>query len=106
MWVKFKYLKNDSEQITIVCSHRDDRGCLWSVHDRAQRANQFFYLKRWTRIHSCGANVCTSKNPRLSSDLVSNVVSERVRDRPLTRPTDVAYTFKADYGLDISYHVA
>ncbi|KAL7199546.1 hypothetical protein ACSBR2_021772 [Camellia fascicularis] len=42
----------------------------------------------------------------LSSDLVSNVISKRVRDRPLTRPTDVAYTFKADYGLDISYHVA
>ncbi|XP_028055045.1 uncharacterized protein LOC114259232 [Camellia sinensis] len=53
---KFKYLKNDSERINIVCSHRDNRGCLW--------------------------------------------------DRPLTRPTNVAFTFKADYGLDISYHVA
>ncbi|XP_028089335.1 uncharacterized protein LOC114289766 [Camellia sinensis] len=68
---KFKYLKNNSERITAVCSHRDDRGCLW-----------------------------------LSSNLVSNVISERVRDRPLTRSTDVAYTFKGDCGLDISYHVA
>ncbi|XP_028106141.1 uncharacterized protein LOC114305256 [Camellia sinensis] len=103
---KFKYLKNDSQRITAVCSHRDDRGCLWSVYGRVQRANQFFYLKRWTKIHSYGADVRTLKNPRLSFDLVSNVVFERVRDRPLTRPTDVAYSFKADYGLDISYHVA
>ncbi|XP_028093514.1 uncharacterized protein LOC114293609 [Camellia sinensis] len=86
---KFKYLKNDSQRSTA-----------------SPKSNQFFYLKRWTKIHSCGADVRTSKNPRLSSDLVSNVVSERVRDRPLTRPTDVAYTFKADYGLDISYHIA
>ncbi|XP_028095426.1 uncharacterized protein LOC114295403 [Camellia sinensis] len=103
---KFKYLKNDSQRITAGCSHRDDRGCLWSMHGRGQRANQFFYLKRWTKIHSCGANVRTSKNPRLSSDLVSNVVSKCVRDKPLTPPIDVAYTFKADYRLDISYHVA
>ncbi|KAF5931839.1 hypothetical protein HYC85_028010 [Camellia sinensis] len=74
--------------------------------EKSPKSNQFFYLKRWTKIHSCGADVRTSKNPRLSSDLVSNVVSERVRDRPLTRPTDVAYTFKADYGPDISYHIA
>ncbi|XP_028070439.1 uncharacterized protein LOC114272923 [Camellia sinensis] len=80
--------------------------CKYAVQCGVQRANQFFYLKRWTKIHSCGADVRTSKNPRLNSDLVSNVVSERIRDIPLTRPTDVAYTFKADYGLDISYHVA
>lgn len=79
---------------------------LWSVHGRAQRVNQFFCLKRWIKTHSCGADVFTSKNPRLSSDLVSNIVSERVRDRPPTCPTDVAYTFKVVYGLDISYHVA
>ncbi|XP_028110540.1 uncharacterized protein LOC114309038 [Camellia sinensis] len=58
------------------------------------------------KINSCGADVHTSQNPRLSFDLVSNAVSEHVRDKPLMCPTDVAYTFKADYGLDISYHIA
>ncbi|XP_028073479.1 uncharacterized protein LOC114275683 [Camellia sinensis] len=46
------------------------------------------------------------KNPRTGSDLVSAVVADRVHDQPLTRPTDVVFDLKNEYGLDISYRVA
>lgn len=38
-------------------------------------------------------------------ELVSDIISQRVRDRLLTRPTEVILDLKQDYGLDISYHV-
>ncbi|XP_028058196.1 uncharacterized protein LOC114262054 [Camellia sinensis] len=102
----------DEDQTNLLCRYcaHSEKVLLSSVWANgimhSPKANQFFYLKRWTKIHSCGADVRTSKNPRLSSNLVSNVISKRVRDKPLKRPTDVAYTFKTNYGLDISNHVA
>ncbi|KAL7207324.1 hypothetical protein ACSBR1_029309 [Camellia fascicularis] len=74
---RFKFLKNDSVRIT-ACN----------------------------REHSCGVAIRTAKNPRAGSELVSDVISERVHDRPLTCPTDVVYDLKKDYGLEISYQVA
>ncbi|CAL5371217.1 unnamed protein product [Camellia sinensis] len=84
---------------------RKERGCLWAIHCRAQRANVFFYIKRFSDVHSCGTDVRTSKNPRVSSDLVSSTISEIVRDKPLTRPCEVVTILKRDYELDVSYHV-
>ncbi|KAL7253599.1 hypothetical protein ACSBR1_008019 [Camellia fascicularis] len=56
--------------------------------------------------HICGVAVRTPKNPRAGSNLVSDVICERVHDKPLTRPTDVVYDLKKDYGLEVSYRVA
>ncbi|XP_028102064.1 uncharacterized protein LOC114301307 [Camellia sinensis] len=52
-----------------------------------------------------GMDVRTSKNPRVSSDLVSSTISEIVRNKPLTWPCEVVAILKRDYGLDVSYHV-
>ncbi|XP_028094307.1 uncharacterized protein LOC114294374 [Camellia sinensis] len=79
---------------------------MWSVHARVLHANGFFYVRKWNGLHTCGVSVRTPKNPRVGSDLVSDVISERVRDKPLTRPTDVVYDLKKDYGLEVSYRVA
>ncbi|GMQ06615.1 hypothetical protein CsSME_00051135 [Camellia sinensis var. sinensis] len=102
---KFTYVKNETTRVTAVCAMREERGCLWAIHCRAQRANDFFYIKRFSDVHTCGTNVRTSKNPRVSSDLVSSTISEIVRDKPLTRPCEVVTILKRDYGLDVSYHV-
>ncbi|CAL5390253.1 unnamed protein product [Camellia sinensis] len=102
---KFTYVKNETTRVTAVCAMREERGCLWAIHCRAQRANDFFYIKRFSDVHTCGTDVRTSKNPRVSSDLVSSTISEIVRDKPLTRPCEVVTILKRDYGLDVSYHV-
>ncbi|KAL7230720.1 hypothetical protein ACSBR2_009076 [Camellia fascicularis] len=41
-------------------------------------------------------------NPRIGSDLVADVVANRVHAQPLTRFTDVIFDLKNDYELDIS----
>ncbi|KAL7192047.1 hypothetical protein ACSBR2_023988 [Camellia fascicularis] len=102
----FKYLKNDSIQITTVCSMSDAKGCTWLVHARVLDANGFFYLQRWNNEHICGVAVRNVKNRRLGSDLFSDIFSQRICDKPLTRPTDVAFEMKKNYGLEISYRVA
>ncbi|KAL7174684.1 hypothetical protein ACSBR2_033850 [Camellia fascicularis] len=103
---RFKFLKNDSVRITAICMMRESKNCTWSIHARVLRADEFFYIRKWNREHSCGVTVRIAKNPRAGSELVSDVISERVHDRPLTRPTDVVYGLKKDYGLEISYRVA
>ncbi|KAL7163400.1 hypothetical protein ACSBR2_039493 [Camellia fascicularis] len=102
----FKYVKNDSVRIIAVCIMRELKGCMWSVHAFVLYANGFFYLRKWNKEHICGIVIRTSKNPRAGSDLVSDVISDRVRDKPLMRPTDVVYDLKKDYGLEVSYRVA
>ncbi|CAL5337493.1 unnamed protein product [Camellia sinensis] len=102
---QFTYGKNETTRVTAVCAMREERGCLWAIHCRAQRANDFFYIKSFSDVHTCGTDVQTSKNPRVSSDLVSSTIFEIVRDKPLTRPCDVVTILKRDYGLDVSYHV-
>ncbi|KAL7177159.1 hypothetical protein ACSBR2_030489 [Camellia fascicularis] len=56
--------------------------------------------------HMCGVAVHTVKNRRLRSDLVLDIFAQRIRDKPLTRSTDVAFDLKKKYGLEISYRVA
>ncbi|KAL7246059.1 hypothetical protein ACSBR2_001230 [Camellia fascicularis] len=99
----FKYLKYDFVRITTVCTMRESKGCMWSIHARVLHADEFFYICKWNAEHSCGVAIRTPKNPRTWSNLVSNVISERVHDKPLTQPSDVVYDLKKDYGLEISY---
>ncbi|XP_028123300.1 uncharacterized protein LOC114320342 [Camellia sinensis] len=47
-----------------------------------------------------------SRNPCIGSDLVADVVADRVRAQPLTRPTNVVFGLKNDYDMHITYRVA
>ncbi|KAL7254634.1 hypothetical protein ACSBR1_008896 [Camellia fascicularis] len=85
---------------------KESRGCPWSIHARVLNANGYFYLKKWHRKHTCGFTVRTDRNSRMGSKLVADVIAERVHSKPLTRPTDVKYDFKKEYGLQISYRVS
>ncbi|KAL7208310.1 hypothetical protein ACSBR1_030130 [Camellia fascicularis] len=73
----FKYVKNDYVRITV-----------------------------WNSKHTCGVAVRTPKNSRAGSNLLSDVIAKRVRNKPLTQPTDVIYDLKKYYELEVSYRVA
>ncbi|KAL7162250.1 hypothetical protein ACSBR2_042683 [Camellia fascicularis] len=103
---QFKYIKNDSVRITVMCKFAASTDCLWSVHARMLPSSEVLCIKRFDSVHNCGAAVRTCRNPRTGSDLVPTVVADRVRNKPLTRPTDVVFDLKNEYGLDISYRVA
>ncbi|KAL7207842.1 hypothetical protein ACSBR1_029735 [Camellia fascicularis] len=64
------------------------------------------YLSRFNSLHMCGAAVRTSRNSCTGSNLVADVVADRVCAQPLTRPNDIIFYLKNDYGLDVSYRVA
>ncbi|KAL7254975.1 hypothetical protein ACSBR1_009185 [Camellia fascicularis] len=61
---------------------------------------------RFDSLHTCGVAVRTYRNLRTGSELVSDVIADSVCNQLLTRPTDVVFDMKNDYGLDISYRVA
>ncbi|XP_028100493.1 uncharacterized protein LOC114299860 [Camellia sinensis] len=48
----------------------------------------------------------TVNNPVMGSELVVDVMAERIREKLLTRPTNVKFHSQKDYGLQVSYHVA
>ncbi|XP_028109702.1 protein FAR1-RELATED SEQUENCE 4-like [Camellia sinensis] len=102
----FKFVKNDSVRVTAVCTLREQKRCSWLIHGRVQICNGYFYLKRLNNLHSCGAVVHTEKNNRLNSKLVCNIIGDRLRDKPLTRSTDVVFDLKKEYALNVSYHTA
>ncbi|KAL7237417.1 hypothetical protein ACSBR2_003665 [Camellia fascicularis] len=102
----FKLVKNDSVRVTVVCTLREQKGCTWLIHGRVQTCNGCFYLKRLNNLHNCGVVVCTGKNSRLNSELVCNVIGDRLRNKPLTHPTDVVFGLKKEYGLNVSYYMA
>ncbi|KAL7263064.1 hypothetical protein ACSBR1_001273 [Camellia fascicularis] len=56
--------------------------------------------------HTCGAAVRTSKNSRMSSNLVASLIVNEVRGNPQTRPIDVVCQFTDQYGLTITYNHA
>ncbi|KAL7194783.1 hypothetical protein ACSBR1_035090 [Camellia fascicularis] len=101
-----KFVKNDSIRVTAVYAMNESKGCTWVIHARKLEANRFFYLRKWNSEHNCGVAIRTSTNPLVGSVLVVDIIAERVRGRPLTRPTEVILDLKQDYGLDITYWVA
>ncbi|KAL7221434.1 hypothetical protein ACSBR1_023401 [Camellia fascicularis] len=56
--------------------------------------------------HSCGAAVRTSKNSRMSSNLVASLIINEVRANPQTRPINVVRQFTDQYGFTITYNHA
>ena len=68
--------------------------------------NGLFCIKKLDNVDTCGAAMRTSRNPRMSSDMVGKGIGEQIHSEPLMRPIKVVRDFKNNYGLDISYHHA
>ncbi|XP_028109234.1 uncharacterized protein LOC114307944 [Camellia sinensis] len=75
-----------------------------------ERGFQFKYIKndsvRIIAVYKFVEAIGCKWNLRTGSDLVSNIIADWVRDQPLTRPTDVVFNLRNEYGLEISYQVA
>ncbi|CAL5348500.1 unnamed protein product [Camellia sinensis] len=60
---QFKYVKNDSVRITVVCKFAASTDCTWSVHARMLPSSGVLCIKRFNSVHTCGADVRTYGNP-------------------------------------------
>ncbi|KAL7206451.1 hypothetical protein ACSBR2_019213 [Camellia fascicularis] len=87
----FVYVKNEKCRVTAVCSMRESKGCLWRVHASLKRL--------YTAIR-------TSKNSRMSSNLVTSLIVNEVRRNSQTHPIDVVRQFTDQYSLTITYNHA
>ncbi|KAL7218225.1 hypothetical protein ACSBR2_011491 [Camellia fascicularis] len=70
---------------------------------------EFVYVKNKKTLHdehSCGAAFRTSKNSKMSSNLVTSLIVNEVRGNLQTRPIDVVRQFTDQYGLTITYNHA
>ncbi|KAL7231288.1 hypothetical protein ACSBR2_009536 [Camellia fascicularis] len=53
--------------------------CSWSVHTRVLPSNGVLCVRRFESLHTCGAAVRTYRNSRTKSELVFDVITDRVR---------------------------
>ncbi|KAL7239050.1 hypothetical protein ACSBR2_005030 [Camellia fascicularis] len=97
---------NEKCWVTVVCSMREAKGYLRRVHASLESANNFFYIRTLHDEHSCGAAVRSSKNSRMSSNLVASLIVNVVRGNPQTCPIDAVRQFTNQYGLTITYNHA
>ncbi|XP_024200641.1 uncharacterized protein LOC112203983 [Rosa chinensis] len=103
---RFAYIKNDKERVTAECFMKHAEGCSWRIHAILNRANGFFYIKDLNNEHSCRARIRLRKSVLMGSKIVSSVVADQIRSKPLMKPIEIVKDFKHNYGLDISYYNA
>ena len=103
---EYVYVKNDKERVTVICKHKISKGCMWNVHARVCKANNYCHIRKLNNVHTCGAEVRTDAHSRMTSILISDLIVETIRNTPLKRPVDVRSDFKTNYGQEISYYKA
>lgn len=103
---RLKYIKNDRDRVTAECFMKHAEGCKWRVHAILNRANEFFYIKSLNNEHTCRRRIRNGKSVLMGSKIVSTIVAEQIRSKPLVKPIEIVKDFKLNYGLDISYYNA
>ncbi|KAG5532375.1 hypothetical protein RHGRI_026866 [Rhododendron griersonianum] len=101
----FKYLKNDQTRVTAECSKKLN-GCTWFIHATLERSNQFFVVRELHKEHNCVGTFFSSKNPRMTSKIVSKEIFEEIRSNPSYAPIQALRHFEKRYGSMIGYHHA
>lgn len=103
---QFRYMKNDKSRITVVCAKKKKESCQWYVHASLRQSNNFFYITKLNNEHTCVCVIRHQRHKRLGSDIVSTIISDKVRANPLVKTRDIMDYLKQDYGFEVAYHTA
>ncbi|XP_050109579.1 uncharacterized protein LOC126588521 [Malus sylvestris] len=106
MRFRLVYAKNDKERITAECFKKISDGCKWRIHASLCGGNGFFYIRSLNNVHTCTSDYEKQKTRSMGSKVISSVLMDQIREKPMIKPTDIVKDFKQKYGLDISYHSA
>ncbi|XP_028069267.1 uncharacterized protein LOC114271827 [Camellia sinensis] len=99
----FDFVKNDKDRVTVHCKKRVDLGCLWSVHARVKNYSKAFVIKQFDDVHTCGSSFHTVKHARMTSSMISGLISSDIRNKALSAVSEVVCDFKDYYGIEVSY---
>ena len=104
---KFEYKKNSSDRITVVCSRHKDKECTWRIHASPKfKLAKFFEIRKMVGEHTCGITFKDLRNPKMTSQVVKSTILDLIRDRPLTKPSDIIDYFRREFGVKLSYYFA
>ena len=82
----FRYIKNEPERITVVCS-KDD--CNWRVHVSKSNKDQTFAIRTANLVHTCTVMLDDNQHKKASQNWVAAIIKEKLRDTPLVRPSAI-----------------
>ncbi|XP_073137997.1 uncharacterized protein [Henckelia pumila] len=97
----FKYKKNDSEKVIIICSVKT---CSWRIYVSRHKADNIFGIRKCNLVHTCGDDNLRSRgHPRADASWVANVVIDRLRGEPSYRPCMMLTDLQRDFGVELNY---
>ncbi|KAL6213658.1 hypothetical protein ACLB2K_013104 [Fragaria x ananassa] len=103
---QFRYTKNDKSRISAECAKKKRESCQWYVHVSLRQSNNFFYITKLNNEHTCVCVVRHQKHKRLGSNVVSTIISDKVRANSLVKTRDIMDYLKQDFGFEVAYHTA
>ncbi|OVA06109.1 zinc finger protein [Macleaya cordata] len=106
----FKFLKNDDYRVTAIYGRSIVSGCSWKVHASARfNLPDFFFLKEYVSVHTCGGGLIDITKPNLSKKLVKELILSDVKDNPSVRPSLVlrakGFALREIYGKEESSYM-
>ncbi|KAL6176163.1 hypothetical protein ACLB2K_052798 [Fragaria x ananassa] len=101
---QFHYTKNDKSRISAECAKKKRDSCQWYMHSSLRQSNNFFYITKLNNEHTCVCVVRHQKHKRLGSNVVSTIISDKVRANPLMKTRDIMDYLKQDFGFEVAYH--
>ncbi|XP_058217459.1 uncharacterized protein LOC131328540 [Rhododendron vialii] len=97
---EYSFAKNEKDRVTAFCKDTD---CKWRVHVRLDKVSDYFYIRSFDNVHSCGASVLTTKHLRASSSMIGRLMSADIRTTLQKRPVDVVTSLNGLYCVDVPY---
>ncbi|KAL8470985.1 hypothetical protein ACS0TY_033530 [Phlomoides rotata] len=103
---RFKYLRNDSRYIHVICIESDNYDCDWFIKVIRKKLDSYFIISEVQLIHKCFSKIVTNDRERLGPRIISKLVLQSVSANPMICPKEIIRIFKDSYGRDLTYSKA
>ena len=99
----FKYLKNTKRRVMASCRVE---GCQWKVNVSLEQASGLFVVNEYEKLHTCAGGVRKKYHPHASQNLVSELISSKIKDTPSYSISELVKDLRNDYEHLISEGMA
>lgn len=95
----FEYLlvKNERDRVTAECKFKKDTNCEWRVHASPDKPNGCFVNRLHNPERSWGQIFGKSSTRNLNSRMITNLITDDIRNKPGITPRDVRSQVKDKY---------
>ena len=99
---EFKVVKANKTRYTILCKAEE---CTWRLHASSVHGASIYRIKTYEPEHSC-FGLSHQGHSNASKAFLTRQISEKIKEQPSYRSTDIVKDVQRDLGVKISYSKA